>query len=218
MPNSNATFGGSNYLFRVSGGANYGRVYTVDGDAQAFTLTDAAWYHYAIDVDCVNRTVSYVISQDGTEIGNGSYAVGDNVDMRIQGFFVQLGRAYSYSHLDNINIYRTDVSSFTFTEPGTLTVTASYPKCKSATAVYTYEGYTLGDVNGNGQVDIGDAVSIVNYLVGKTSEKFVEAAADTNKNGQIDIGDAVTIVNFLVGKTTSLSRTLDDVWGEREPQ
>ena len=218
MPNSNATFGGSNYLFRVSGGANYGRVYTVDGDAQAFTLTDAAWYHYAIDVDCVNRTVSYVISQDGTEIGNGSYAVGDNVDMRIQGFFVQLGRANSYAYLDNINIYRTDVSSFTFTEPGTLTVTASYPGCKPATAVYTYEGYTLGDVNGNGQVDIGDAVSIVNYLVGKTSEKFVEAAADTNKNGQIDIGDAVTIVNFLVGKTTSLSRTLDDVWGEREPQ
>ena len=76
----------------------------------------------------------------------------------------------------------------------------------------------LGDVNGNGGVDIGDAVSIVNYLVGKESTTFVEKAADTNKNGQIDIGDAVTIVNFLVGKTASLSRIIDDVWDEREPQ
>jgi hypothetical protein len=78
--------------------------------------------------------------------------------------------------------------------------------------------YVLGDVNGNGGVDIGDAVSIVNYLVGKPSETFIEKAADTNKNGKVDIGDAVTIVNFLVGKTTSLSRTIDNVWDEKEPQ
>ena len=76
----------------------------------------------------------------------------------------------------------------------------------------------IGDVNGNGDIDIGDAVSIVNYLVGKESETFVKAAADTNKNGQIDIGDAVTIVNFLVGKTAALSRQLDTDGDEREPQ
>lgn len=73
----------------------------------------------------------------------------------------------------------------------------------------------LGDVNNNGNVDIGDAVSIVNYLVGKPSTVFVEKAADTNKNGKIDIGDAVTIVNYLVGKTANLSRSIVD---EREPQ
>ena len=71
----------------------------------------------------------------------------------------------------------------------------------------TAESYVLGDVNGNSHVDIGDAVSIVNYLVGKPSTTFVEKAADTNKNGHIDIGDAVTIVNLLVGKTASLSRS-----------
>ena len=76
----------------------------------------------------------------------------------------------------------------------------------------TVEDYILGDVNGNGGVDIGDAVSIVNYLVGKESTNFVEKAADTNKNGQVDIGDAVTIVNYLVGKTASLSRQLEDLY------
>jgi hypothetical protein len=75
-----------------------------------------------------------------------------------------------------------------------------------------------GDANGNGGVDIGDAVTIVNYLVGKESTTFVEKAADTNKNHQVDIGDAVTIVNFLVGKTASLSRNTRPTTDEREPQ
>ena len=76
----------------------------------------------------------------------------------------------------------------------------------------------MGDVNGNGQVDIGDAVTIVNYLVGKSSLNFVVKASDTNKNGQVDIGDAVTIVNYLVGKTSSLSRTTTAILNERDPQ
>ena len=75
----------------------------------------------------------------------------------------------------------------------------------------------LGDVNGNGGIDIGDAVSIVNYLVGKQSETFIEKNADTNKNGGIDIGDAVTIVNILVGKDTSISHTIIE-GNDREPQ
>jgi hypothetical protein len=82
----------------------------------------------------------------------------------------------------------------------------------------TAESYVLGDVNGNGHVDIGDAVSIVNYLVGKPSTTFVEKAADTNKNGHVDIGDAVTIVNYLVGKTTSLSRSTMTAIDGKEPQ
>jgi len=87
----------------------------------------------------------------------------------------------------------------------------------NTTSSVTVEDYVLGDVNGNGGVDIGDAVSIVNYLVGKESSTFVAKAADTNKNGQVDIGDAVTIVNFLVGKTESLSRQAT-AWDEKEPQ
>jgi hypothetical protein len=88
----------------------------------------------------------------------------------------------------------------------------------NTTSSVTVEDYVLGDVNGNGGVDIGDAVSIVNYLVGKESTVFVEKAADTNKNGQIDIGDAVTIVNLLVGKVESLSRKFYDETSEKEPQ
>lgn len=91
------------------------------------------------------------------------------------------------------------------------------PMANTTTAV-TVENYILGDVNGNNMVDIGDAVSIVNYLVGKPSATFIEKAADTNKNNQVDIGDAVTIVNFLVGKTANLSRSTRTAMDEKEPQ
>lgn len=61
------------------------------------------------------------------------------------------------------------------------------------------EDHLLGDVNGNDEIDIGDVVSIMNFLMGKEVACFIEKAADTNKNGQIDIGDVVTIINYLMG-------------------
>ena len=75
-----------------------------------------------------------------------------------------------------------------------------------------------GDVNGNGQLDIGDAVSVVNYLAGKPSENFVETAADMNKNGMIDIGDAVSILNVLVGKVANSAPELTETEDTQEPQ
>ena len=109
--------------------------------------------------------------------------------------------------------YAIDIRNASYSKPdGTL---VTLPDTR---AIITVEDYVLGDVNSNGGVDIGDAVTIVNYLVGKESQNFVEKAADTNKNGQVDIGDAVTIVNYLVGKTASLSRSLRTVVTEREPQ
>ncbi len=68
---------------------------------------------------------------------------------------------------------------------------------------------TLGDVNGDGDVDIADAVCIVNYIVGKTNANFVLAAADVNKDNAVDIADAVHIVNYVVGKISNLAPRFD---------
>ena len=62
-----------------------------------------------------------------------------------------------------------------------------------------------GDVNGDGDVDIADAVCIVNHVVGKPNTNFIDAAADANSDGDIDIADAVHIVNFVVGKISTLA-------------
>ena len=65
--------------------------------------------------------------------------------------------------------------------------------------------YRLGDANGDGMVDIADAVTIVNYVVGKEAPSFRTAAADANGDGVVDIADAVRIVNLIVGKIDALA-------------
>ena len=72
--------------------------------------------------------------------------------------------------------------------------------------VLTVANYLKGDVNGDGDVDIADAVCIVNHVVGKPTPMFVAAAADVNGDGDIDIADAVRIVNLVVGKISALAR------------
>lgn len=65
---------------------------------------------------------------------------------------------------------------------------------------YVPEPEVKGDVNGDGVLDIADAVAIVNYIVGKPNPSFDVAAADVNNDGTVDIADAVKIVNIIVGK------------------
>ena len=76
-------------------------------------------------------------------------------------------------------------------------------------SVLTVEDYVKGDANGDGVVDIADAVCIVNHVVGKETPAFVANAADANGDGVVDIADAVRIVNLVVGKIDALARQLD---------
>lgn len=68
------------------------------------------------------------------------------------------------------------------------------------------ESILKGDVNDDGDVDIADAVCIVNHVVGKSTLVFNAAAADVNGDGDVDIADAVRIVNLVVGKIDALAR------------
>ena len=64
----------------------------------------------------------------------------------------------------------------------------------------TFTELIMGDVNNDGEVDIADAVCIVNHVVGKAMLMFNAYTADVNHDGDIDIADAVMIVNKVVGK------------------
>ena len=57
-----------------------------------------------------------------------------------------------------------------------------------------------GDANGDETVNITDAVSVVNYLLGIPSDTFINPSADMNKDGKVSIADAVGIVNIIQGK------------------
>lgn len=149
MPNSNAIFSSSNYVFKLTGGANYGTTYTVAGSSAPHAYTDATWYHYLLNVDKSNKCITYTISNaNGTEIGNGNYTItNSDISLNIQGIEIGLGRANSYAYIDNISIYTIPtLSSYTFTEPGTLAVTSSYEGCKPSTATYSKVGVEIGSV------------------------------------------------------------------------
>ena len=103
-PAGNSEYSGSNYLFKLSGGAYNGTTYMVAGDQKNATLADAVWYHYTIDVDKTNRTVKYKITQGSTEILSSSYMAENDANMNAQGIIVVLGRASSYAYIDNIVI------------------------------------------------------------------------------------------------------------------
>ena len=56
----------------------------------------------------------------------------------------------------------------------------------------------LGDVNGDGLVNIADAIGLVNYILGKAAFEVDELAADANEDGMLNITDAIAIVNLIL--------------------
>ena len=79
------------------------------------------------------------------------------------------------------------------------------PAIQSTQSKITIEDYIKGDVDGDGVIDLADAVLIINYYVGKPVSKFVEKAADVDGDGEVDVADAVRIVNLVVGKIPALA-------------
>ncbi len=57
--------------------------------------------------------------------------------------------------------------------------------------------FVLGDVNGDGKVDVSDYIGVANYILNIPQETFNEQAADVDKNGIIDVRDYTGIGNII---------------------
>ena len=67
---------------------------------------------------------------------------------------------------------------------------------------FTIHSYVLGDCNGNGRIDIGDAVWLINYLLGTGVPPDPVGRGDCNLNGRIDIVQAIDdLYNCSNGET-----------------
>ena len=58
--------------------------------------------------------------------------------------------------------------------------------------------FMLGDVNDDDMVDINDAVTLANYLIGQTPAIFISDVADVNQDGEVSIADVTTIINNVL--------------------
>jgi hypothetical protein len=62
---------------------------------------------------------------------------------------------------------------------------------------YAYLDYLSGDVNGDSATDVGDVISLVNYLYRDGSLPEPLSVGDLNGDGAINVGDIVHLVNYL---------------------
>jgi len=63
---------------------------------------------------------------------------------------------------------------------------------------------SFGDVNLDKQVNIGDVVSLIAYILGSVSLNTRQAdAADINRDGDINVGDLVGVINTILGRSIS---------------
>jgi len=93
-------------------------------------------------------------------------------------------------------------STITIDVNGVKTVTANYsindvitPSPTAAPCMYN----KLGDINGNGIIDIVDALFVAQFYVGLNPFPFGLCAGDVNRDGKVDIVDALRIAQCYVG-------------------
>jgi hypothetical protein len=56
-----------------------------------------------------------------------------------------------------------------------------------------------GDVNRDGEVNVGDLVSVSNFMASGTASGIAMEDADVNQDGEVNVGDLVTISNIMAG-------------------
>ena len=99
--------------------------------------------------------------------------------------------------------------SLTEAELSTPDMETANPSDTSATLEIA--NWLLGDVNGDGKVNILDVVALNNHLHGNEPPVFISQAADVNGSGTITITDAVGIINIIhSGTSANATNILDD--------
>ena len=62
----------------------------------------------------------------------------------------------------------------------------------------TLSAYTLGDVNGDGKINVVDFTAIANYILGKSPVGFIEKAADLGGDGKVNVVDLTAVANIIL--------------------
>ena len=86
--------------------------------------------------------------------------------------------------LKDIKLTETDISNSYQTE-----------KVVSKLTIVEYE---LGDISGDGIVDVSDYIGVANHILGNTPTGFNARAADVNKDNIIDVSDYIGIANIIL--------------------
>ena len=71
----------------------------------------------------------------------------------------------------------------------------------TAELVLPIENATLkGDVNQDGEVDVTDVTTLVDYILGKNPSNCDVNACNVNEDATIDVGDVTSLVDIILNK------------------
>lgn len=79
---------------------------------------------------------------------------------------------------------------------GTTATDKQVINCEAVTVLSTPD-VAVGDINGDGVVDIADVNAVINMMLGKVDST---PAGDVNADGRVDIADVNAVINAMLGK------------------
>ena len=95
--------------------------------------------------------------------------------------------SWNFTRIGKIdNASQEEIKSFVHAGGGDVTVTLSLT-----------DSTLIGDVNGDGEVSIGDVTALINILLTKSP---ASPAADVNDDGEVSIGDVTALIEILLKK------------------
>ena len=162
-----------------------------------------------------SQVKEYILGDDVTSIGSYAFrGCSGLTSIEIPNSVTSIGR-YAFQRCSGLtevycnaeNIPTTSRNAFenvNFTN-ATLIVPGSSVAAYKATSPWSGFGNIValpeptirGDVNGDGEVNVGDLVSVSNYMAGDGSVS--KDAADVNEDGEVNVGDMVVISNIMSG-------------------
>lgn len=84
----------------------------------------------------------------------------------------------------------------------------NYVQFSSSAVTFPIGQHIAGDSNGDGKVNLIDAMASLKYIAG-TKTSSLRDSIDTNSDGKVDITDALLIIRHVLGEDVGLGELVD---------
>jgi hypothetical protein len=111
-------------------------------------------------------------------------------------FWIQIPAETPDQTVDFDTLFLAPGSEFMFATPEGRTVRPAWSNCGTADLTIS-SPYTCGDANGDNEVNIGDAVSIINYVFKGGDPPDPLCEGDANGDGDCNVADAVYLIYYV---------------------
>ena len=128
------------------------------------------FYYKTFTITGTNYAVNFVFSQGGSTAG--SHQTVDVTGVRTTSFFEVTTQTNKYQVRN---------------------VTDTY-------LPYLDNPLSMGDVNGDGEIDVSDVAVMIAYILGSPVETFHREVADMDDDGVVDVTDVTLVISIVLGK------------------